>query len=29
MFEDIGDPLPVRAGMIALPDAPGLGVEPL
>jgi L-Ala-D/L-Glu epimerase len=29
MFEGIGDPLPVRAGMIALPDAPGLGVDPI
>jgi L-Ala-D/L-Glu epimerase len=29
MFADIDDPLPVRAGQIALPSAPGLGVEPL
>jgi L-alanine-DL-glutamate epimerase-like enolase superfamily enzyme len=29
MFADIGDPLPVRSGRIALPSAPGLGVEPL
>jgi L-Ala-D/L-Glu epimerase len=29
MFEDLGDPLPVRAGMIALPASPGLGVEPI
>jgi L-alanine-DL-glutamate epimerase-like enolase superfamily enzyme len=29
LFADIGDPLPVRHGMIALPSAPGLGVEPL
>ena len=28
MFADIDDPLPVRAGEIALPGAPGLGVEP-
>jgi L-alanine-DL-glutamate epimerase-like enolase superfamily enzyme len=29
MFAQIEDPLPVRAGMIALPSAAGLGVEPL
>jgi L-Ala-D/L-Glu epimerase len=29
LFADIGDPLPVRHGTIALPTAPGLGVEPL
>jgi L-Ala-D/L-Glu epimerase len=29
LFADIGDPLPVRHGAIALPSAPGLGVEPL
>ena len=28
LFEDIEDPLPARAGAIAVPDAPGLGVEP-
>jgi L-alanine-DL-glutamate epimerase-like enolase superfamily enzyme len=28
MFSGIGDPLPVRAGMIAVPDGPGLGVGP-
>ncbi len=28
LFEEIGDPLPVRGGAMALPDAPGLGVEP-
>ena len=26
MFEDVGDPLPVRDGAIALPEGPGLGV---
>ena len=29
LFEGIEDPLPVVQGMIALPDGPGLGVEPL
>ena len=29
LFENLDDPLPVRAGRIALPTAPGLGVEPL
>ena len=29
MFAGLGDPLPVREGMIALPGSPGLGVEPL
>jgi L-alanine-DL-glutamate epimerase-like enolase superfamily enzyme len=29
LFADIDDPLPMRAGSIALPGAPGLGVEPL
>jgi L-Ala-D/L-Glu epimerase len=29
LFADIGDALPVRHGAIALPSAPGLGVEPL
>jgi L-alanine-DL-glutamate epimerase-like enolase superfamily enzyme len=29
LFEGVGDPLPVRRGTIALPDAPGLGVEPI
>ncbi len=29
MFEDIEDPLPVRAGRIALPSGSGLGVRPL
>jgi L-Ala-D/L-Glu epimerase len=29
LFEGLDDPLPVREGMIALPSAPGLGVEPL
>jgi L-alanine-DL-glutamate epimerase-like enolase superfamily enzyme len=29
MFAGLGDPLPVRGGMIALPGSPGLGVEPL
>jgi L-alanine-DL-glutamate epimerase-like enolase superfamily enzyme len=29
MFEDLEDELPVREGRIALPSAPGLGVEPL
>jgi L-alanine-DL-glutamate epimerase-like enolase superfamily enzyme len=29
LFEGLRNPLPVRAGAIALPDAPGLGVEPL
>jgi L-alanine-DL-glutamate epimerase-like enolase superfamily enzyme len=29
LFADIDDPLPIRAGTIALPGAPGLGVEPL
>jgi len=28
LFADIDDPLPPRAGAIALPAAPGLGVEP-
>jgi L-Ala-D/L-Glu epimerase len=28
LFEDLGDPLPVRAGRIALPAGPGLGVDP-
>ncbi len=28
LFEDAGDPLPVRDGAIAPPAAPGLGVEP-
>ncbi|HEY3759824.1 MAG TPA: mandelate racemase/muconate lactonizing enzyme family protein [Solirubrobacteraceae bacterium] len=28
LFEDIENPLPVRAGHIAVPDAPGLGVRP-
>jgi L-Ala-D/L-Glu epimerase len=28
MFHDIADPLPVIGGEIALPQAPGLGVEP-
>ena len=28
MFADIENPLPVRSGEIALPGAPGLGVEP-
>jgi len=28
MFADLQSPLPVRAGEIALPQAPGLGVEP-
>jgi L-alanine-DL-glutamate epimerase-like enolase superfamily enzyme len=28
MFQDIHNPLPARAGAIALPAAPGLGVEP-
>jgi L-alanine-DL-glutamate epimerase-like enolase superfamily enzyme len=27
MFEDLENPLPVRAGQIAVPTAPGLGVE--
>jgi L-alanine-DL-glutamate epimerase-like enolase superfamily enzyme len=29
LFEGIGEVLPVRGGMIALPASPGLGVEPL
>jgi L-Ala-D/L-Glu epimerase len=29
MFEDLADPLPARDGRIALPTAPGLGVDPL
>jgi L-alanine-DL-glutamate epimerase-like enolase superfamily enzyme len=29
LFEDFEDPLPARGGEIALPAAPGLGVEPL
>jgi L-alanine-DL-glutamate epimerase-like enolase superfamily enzyme len=29
LFEDLEDPLPVRAGRITLPSAPGLGVEPI
>jgi L-Ala-D/L-Glu epimerase len=29
MFEDLDDPLPAREGRIALPTAPGLGVNPL
>jgi L-alanine-DL-glutamate epimerase-like enolase superfamily enzyme len=29
MFANIEDPLPVQEGAIALPDSPGLGVEPL
>ena len=29
MFEDLEDPLPARDGRIALPTAPGLGVDPL
>jgi L-Ala-D/L-Glu epimerase len=29
MFAGLDDPLPVRAGAIALPSSPGLGVEPL
>ncbi len=28
MFDGIVDPLPARGGTIALPTAPGLGVEP-
>ena len=28
LFEDLEDPLPVRGGRIAVPSAPGLGVEP-
>lgn len=28
LFEGIGEPLPVRDGRIALPQGPGLGVEP-
>ena len=28
LFEGLTNPLPVRAGAIALPDAPGLGVQP-
>jgi len=28
MFADLENPLPVRGGEIALPTAPGLGVEP-
>jgi L-alanine-DL-glutamate epimerase-like enolase superfamily enzyme len=29
MFEGLEDPLPAREGAIALPQKPGLGVEPL
>ena len=29
LLDGIGDPLPVRDGVMALPDSPGLGVEPL
>jgi L-alanine-DL-glutamate epimerase-like enolase superfamily enzyme len=29
MFEGLEDPLPARGGEIALPQKPGLGVEPL
>jgi L-alanine-DL-glutamate epimerase-like enolase superfamily enzyme len=29
LFADVGDSLPVKAGVIALPSAPGLGVAPL
>ncbi|HXB66037.1 MAG TPA: mandelate racemase/muconate lactonizing enzyme family protein [Solirubrobacteraceae bacterium] len=29
LFEDLDDPLTVRTGRIAVPSAPGLGVEPL
>jgi L-alanine-DL-glutamate epimerase-like enolase superfamily enzyme len=28
LFADLEDPLPPRRGAIALPDAPGLGVDP-
>jgi L-Ala-D/L-Glu epimerase len=28
LFKDFANPLPVQAGVIALPDAPGLGLEP-
>ncbi len=28
-FEDVANPLPVRGGRIAVPTAPGLGVEPI
>jgi len=28
MMDGVGDPLPVRAGSIALPSGPGLGVDP-
>lgn len=28
LFRDLDDPLPPRAGSIAVPDGPGLGVEP-
>jgi L-alanine-DL-glutamate epimerase-like enolase superfamily enzyme len=28
MFAELENPLPVREGVIALPTAPGLGVEP-
>lgn len=29
LFSDVDDPLPARAGAIAIPSGPGLGVEPL
>ena len=29
LFEGLQDPLPVRAGRIAVPSAPGLGVQPV
>lgn len=29
LFEDLDDPLPARNGAIALPEAPGLGIDPL
>jgi L-alanine-DL-glutamate epimerase-like enolase superfamily enzyme len=29
LFADVGDPLPVSAGAIAVPSGPGLGVDPL
>jgi L-alanine-DL-glutamate epimerase-like enolase superfamily enzyme len=29
LFEGLGEELPVRRGVIALPSSPGLGVEPL
>jgi L-alanine-DL-glutamate epimerase-like enolase superfamily enzyme len=28
LFEGLGDPLPVSEGAIALPERPGLGVDP-